>query len=71
MQDSWFEDPMCMAAMTNNVILNSWKTDKYYFNNVTDPHVLEARVNNQDTMRTILHLTLPLAVPSKHNSGKQ
>jgi hypothetical protein len=33
-----------MAAMTNNVSLDSWKTDKYYFNNVTDPRVLEARV---------------------------
>jgi hypothetical protein len=44
MQDSWFKDPTCMAAMTNNVILDPWKTDEYYFNNVTDPHVLEARV---------------------------
>jgi hypothetical protein len=44
MQDSWFEDPTCMAAMTNKVILNSWKTDKYYFNDVNDPRILEARV---------------------------
>ena len=44
MQDSWFEDPTCMAAMTNNVILDSWKTDEYYFNDVTDPRNLEARV---------------------------
>ncbi len=44
MQDSWFKDPICMAAMTNNVTLDSWKTDEYYFNNVTDPCVLEARV---------------------------
>jgi hypothetical protein len=33
-----------MAAITNNVILDSWKTDKYYFNDVTDPCILEARV---------------------------
>jgi hypothetical protein len=44
MQDSWFKDPMCMAAMTTNLILNSWETDEYYFNNVPDPRVLEARV---------------------------
>jgi hypothetical protein len=44
MQDSWFKDPTCMAVMTNNLILDSWKTGKYYFNNVTDPCILEARV---------------------------
>jgi hypothetical protein len=44
MQDCWLEDPTCMAVMTNNVILNSWKTDEYYFNDVTGPRVLEARV---------------------------
>jgi hypothetical protein len=64
-----------MAAMTTSLILNSWETDEYYFNNLPDPRVLEARVKksryNADIMRTIFHLTLPLAVPSKHNSGKQ
>ncbi len=34
-----------MAAMTTNLILNSWETDEYYFNDVTDPRILEARVN--------------------------
>jgi hypothetical protein len=44
MQDSWFKDPTCMAAMTNNVILDSWKTDEYYFKDIADPRVLETRV---------------------------
>jgi hypothetical protein len=71
MQDSWFEDPTCMAVMTNNVILDSWKTDEYYFNYVADPCVLEARVKqsryNEDNP---LFNTATCAVPSKHNSGK-
>jgi hypothetical protein len=44
MQDSWFKDPTCMAAMTTNLILDSWETDEYYFNDVPDPRVFEARV---------------------------
>jgi hypothetical protein len=44
MQDSWFEDLTCMAAMTTKLILNSWETDKYYFNDVPDPLILEAHV---------------------------
>jgi hypothetical protein len=44
MQNSWLKDPTCMAAMTTNLILDSWETDKYYFNDAPDPCVLEARV---------------------------
>jgi hypothetical protein len=33
-----------MAAITTNLILNSWETDKYYFNSVPDPCILEAHV---------------------------
>jgi hypothetical protein len=43
LQDSWFEDPTCMAAVTSNLVLNSWDTEDYYFNEVSDPRVLEAR----------------------------
>jgi hypothetical protein len=44
MQHSWFKDPTCMAALTTNLILDSWETDEYYFNNILDPRVLEAHV---------------------------
>jgi hypothetical protein len=44
MQDSWFEDPTCIATMTTNLILDSWETDEYYFKDIPDPCVLEARV---------------------------
>jgi hypothetical protein len=43
LQDSWFEDPTCMAAITSNLVLDSWDTEEYYFNEVSDPRVLEAR----------------------------
>ncbi len=44
MQDSWFKDPTCTAAMTTNLILDSWESEEYYFNDVPDPRVLEACV---------------------------
>ena len=32
-----------MAAIRSNLVLDSWNTDEYYFNGVSDPRVLEAR----------------------------
>jgi hypothetical protein len=32
-----------MAAINSNLVLDSWNTDEYYFNEVSDPCVLEAR----------------------------
>jgi hypothetical protein len=32
-----------MAAVTSNLVLDSWDTEDYYFNEVSDPRVLEAR----------------------------
>ncbi len=43
LQDSWFDNPTCMAALTSNLVLDSWDTEEYYFNEVSDPRVLEAR----------------------------
>jgi hypothetical protein len=43
LQNSWFEDPTCMAAINSNLVLDSWDTEEYYFNEVSDPRVLEAR----------------------------
>ena len=44
LQDSWFEDPTCLATVESTFILDSWDTDKYYFNDVSDPRVLETRI---------------------------
>ena len=44
LQDSWFEDPTCLAAVDSNFIIDSWDTDEYYFNDVSDPRVLETRI---------------------------
>jgi hypothetical protein len=30
-----------MAAITSNLVLDSWDTEEYYFNEVSDPRVLE------------------------------
>jgi hypothetical protein len=29
LQDTWFEDPACLAATSANLILDSWTTDEY------------------------------------------
>jgi hypothetical protein len=42
LQDNWFEDPTCMANISDKLILDSRDTDSYYFNEISDPRVLEA-----------------------------
>jgi hypothetical protein len=43
LQDNWFEDPTCMVNISDKLILDSWDTDSYYFNEISNPRVLEAR----------------------------
>ena len=42
LQDNWFNDPTCMATISDNLSLDSWDTDKYFFNDISDPRMLEA-----------------------------
>jgi hypothetical protein len=42
LQDNWFEDPTCMADISENLMLDSWDNNGYYFNEISDPRVLEA-----------------------------
>jgi hypothetical protein len=42
LQDNWFEDPTCMADISDNLMLDSWDNDGYYFNEISNPRVLEA-----------------------------
>jgi hypothetical protein len=32
LQDIWFNDPTCMSALSNNLVLDSWDFNRYYFN---------------------------------------
>jgi hypothetical protein len=45
LQDNWFEDPTCLAAVNSNLVLDSWEMNEYYFNDIPDPRVLEARTS--------------------------
>jgi hypothetical protein len=40
LQDSWFDDPTCLAVMSEHLILDTWESDAYYFNDVPDPRLL-------------------------------
>ena len=43
LQDPWFSDPTCVSAMHDNFVLDSWESDGYYFNEISDPRLLAAR----------------------------
>ena len=43
LQDSWFDDPTCVSAINDNFVLDSWESDGYYFNEISDPRLLAAR----------------------------
>jgi hypothetical protein len=45
LQDNWFEDPTYMTDTSDNLMLDSWDNDDYYFNEISNPRVLEARAN--------------------------
>jgi hypothetical protein len=45
LQDSWFDDPTCLPMMSEHLILDTWESDAYYFNDVPDPCLLAARTN--------------------------
>jgi hypothetical protein len=42
LQDNWFEDPTCMADISDNLMLDYWDNNGYYFNEISDPRVFEA-----------------------------
>ena len=43
LQDPWFDDPTCVSAINDNFVLDSWESDGYYFNEISDPRLLAAR----------------------------
>ncbi len=45
MQDRWFDDPSCFSSIPNIMNLDSWDYGEggYYFNDISDPCILEAR----------------------------
>jgi hypothetical protein len=45
LQDRWFNDPSCFSSIPNIMNLDSWDYGEggYYFNDISDPHILEAR----------------------------
>ena len=42
LQDAWFSDPNCFTAFIDNIILDTWDTNEMYFDEIKDPHILEA-----------------------------
>ncbi len=48
LQDNWFKDPTCMANISDKLILDSLDTDSYYFNEISDPRVLEACIKTSN-----------------------
>jgi hypothetical protein len=42
LQDTWFSDPNCFTAFIDNIILDTWDTNEMYFDEIKDPHILEA-----------------------------
>jgi hypothetical protein len=42
LQDSWFDDPTCLAVMSEHLILDTWESDAYYFNDIPVPSLLAA-----------------------------
>jgi hypothetical protein len=43
LQDSWFDDPTCLSVMSEQLILDTWESNAYYFNDVPDPRLLAAQ----------------------------
>ncbi len=43
LQERWFEDPTCLASLSNNLTLDSWESENPTFINITDPRILAAR----------------------------
>jgi hypothetical protein len=70
LQDNWFEDHTCMADISDNMMLDSWDNDGYYFNEISDPRVLEARAKTSKYNKDNHCLTLPLVVLSRPNFGR-
>jgi hypothetical protein len=42
LQDPWFEDPTCLTSLSNNLTLDSCKSDHPTFINILDPRILAA-----------------------------
>ena len=43
LQDSWFDDPNSLAAMHDNLVLDTWESGECYFSGIPDPRLLAAR----------------------------
>ncbi len=72
LQDTWFEDPTCLAATSANLILDLWATDEYYFNDMYLIYMYLQQVLNLPYLMTIILPSTPQrVVPFKHNFGKQ
>jgi hypothetical protein len=71
MQTGWIEDPSNFLAFSQNILLDSWDLDNYYFNEISDPWLLAA---GQTKSQKITMITPPLIwlrmVPFKRNFGR-
>jgi hypothetical protein len=43
LQKPWFEDPNCLASLSNHLTLDSWESENTTFIDVSDPRILAAR----------------------------
>ncbi len=49
MQTGWIEDPSNFLAFSQNILLDSWDSDNYYFNEISDPRLLAAGQTKKST----------------------
>ncbi len=42
MQPGWIDDPSTFLATSQTILLDSWDSDNYYFNKISDPRLLAA-----------------------------
>ncbi len=43
LQETWSEDPTCLASLSNHLTLDSWESENPTFIDITDPRILAAR----------------------------
>ncbi len=70
LEETWFEDPTCLASLSNHLTLDSWESENPTFINITDPRILAARTKTSNTMKTIHLLTQQHVVLFRQSFGK-
>jgi hypothetical protein len=44
LQNTLFNDLTCVSALSNNLVLDSWESKEYSFNEISGPHLLSVHV---------------------------